>query len=138
MCLTEIAETYDPPVPEERTAYKLFLHPVNKLWLEFEYMAFRGSSTVPVNQWIKCHKVSVYTDPPIVTGATYDSGFHVLDTFEGAVIYRDFVGRGEIREVKIRGVRIKGTQKTSYLNNSRVTTLVADEMFVPFERTENE
>jgi hypothetical protein len=133
MCLTEITEVYDPPIPEERTAYKLFLHPVDKLWLEFEYMGVNGSQVVPVNQWITCHKVSVYTDPPIVTGGEYDSGFHVLDTIEDAVKYLDFAARGGLHEVKVRGVRIKGTQKTSYLNNSRVTTLVADEMFVPFE-----
>jgi hypothetical protein len=134
MCLIAITETYNPPLAEEREAWKVFIQNEGGLLPEFythlgDYI-FKGpigeSKTIPylpLNTWIPAVNKTVSNNY-----VTYHSGFHAFENWVDAEAWASEEDSIVVK-VRLRGIRIRGMQDDSL--HGYLPTLVADEMFIP-------
>jgi hypothetical protein len=118
MCLNQVDKVHSPALLKERWAWKVF--DSDKGQLEFPFSSYRRGFAVPVDVWIRARRVRLFGG-----SVPYTSGFHAYVTRDEARRKKIWGGVDRvIRKVKLRKVRIEGTQE-------RFRVLVADEMFVP-------
>jgi len=111
MCLHHIQEQYDNPSNVIISGWKRFV----SFPLRFENFKNKGTSEVPLDQWIDAEEKEINTG---YSGKNYKTGFHVYEDEEQAK------KKSATRRVYIRKVHTKGTEDS-------VTVLVAQEMYVP-------
>jgi hypothetical protein len=122
MCLDVVTKRYDPPIREERWAWKVVLQSTVSEDFTFEYWALYNCGFVPLGIWITAEHQRVH----IAYDQGYTSGFHCLTTKKSAERWRarDGSSRCKIIRVKVRRIRTRGRQGCC-------SVIVCDEMFVP-------
>lgn len=115
MCMDKVTETYESPSTLIVDGWKLFGGAHDKP--TFDQFAFKGSRTVPLDQWIQAsdeHAKEIRASD----GKKYASGFHAYSD------EKDLKKRTGFRRVFLRKITSLGMQGS-------MKTAIAQEMYVP-------
>lgn len=111
MCLEYVREKV-APTSLIQSGWKEFSGGYNTNKLSFQNFPFRGSQTVPMDQWLTAEGDGK------VRGGDYKPGFHIYED------EKELDGRSRKRRVYYRRVHTRGTQ-------DGLTVVIAQEMYVP-------
>lgn len=134
MAVAEILATYDPPLIEERWAWKMFQ--TREGMLEFPHYSLSGDYCAqqrnrPARRgvWLAAVKARA-----TYLGGWYETGFHVSPDRAGLAVWSVRPNRVAVR-VLVRGIRLLATHTPEGIHDSkdRMTIWVADEMLIPEE-----
>ena len=145
MCLYQVTATFDPPLAEEREAYKIierggFLKP--------GMSPIRGWRTpyqptnIKFDIWMRAKNTPIRIlkrrrsedIPGEIIWDTYISGFHVFASLPDArkAWLLEVTSQTQIVRVRVRGIRHEGIDGTSHEHSDLgLQNLVVDEMFIP-------